>query len=232
MDPYDNNHDIFNPQIGGGPVPPKHVPSEEEKIFRELIGLYQGTLNESGQCSDPFLWESVNKAMDLLIARNYFQYEKFKMEPTHIGSIQFICYPSFRSQLMSALQRMSQDFEFSDPSYLIHAHMPKSGTHINTSATASPTQQNSQSNFQNQNQRQESKLAVEQRVELVEQELNEKLTEEQLSKIRPILEAYKAEPVKWSKASKLIKAVLGLSKDVAVGVISNILSSQMGIPQS
>lgn len=228
MDPYDDDYDIFNPKIGGGPTVIRHMPSEEEKTYHELIGLYQGNINETGQCTDSFLWESFNDAMDSLVARNHTHYGKFKISPTNMGSIRFIYYPSFRSQLMRALQRMSQDFELADPSYLIHAHLPKTGTHISNSQT----QQNDQSNFQTQKQNQTVELNLEQRIELIEQELEEKLTEEQLTEIKPALEEFKAEPTKWSKASKLINAVLGLSKDVAVGVISNIIAAQIGLPQA
>lgn len=229
-DPYDND-DIFNPQIGGGPIVPTHIPSEEEKIYHELIGKYQGALGETGTTMDNVMWESVNAVLKQLIDKGYDQYSRFIIEPTKLGPRDFVNFGSFRSQLMSALQRMSQDFDLDDPSHLIYRNMPKSGQHINTNAIASPVQHNDQSNNQNQSQSQEVTLTVEQRVKLVEQELEEKLTEDQLKEVKPALDEYKTEPTKWSKASKLIKVVLNLSKDVAVGVISNILSSQLGIPK-
>lgn len=225
-DPYDDN-DVFNPQVGGGPMILKHIPSEEEKIYHELIGKYQGTLGETGNSMDNVMWESVNIVLQQLVEKGHSQYSRFMIKPTRLGPRDFVNFGAFRSQLMSALQRMSQDFDLADPSYLIYRNMPKSGPNINTSATASPTQHNAQSQTQNQ----EVTLTVEQRVKLVEQELEEKLTEDQLSEIKPVLEEYKTEPTKWSKASKLIKSVLGLSKDVAVGVISNIIAAQMGIPK-
>lgn len=224
-DPYDSG-DIFSPRIGGGPIVPTHIPSEEEKIYHELIGKYQGALGETGTTTDNVMWESVNTVLKQLIDKGHNQYSRFIIQPTKLGPRDYVNFGSFRAQLMSALQRMSQDFDFADPSYLIYKNMPKSGQHINASAVASPIQHNDQSNNQNQSQSQVVTLTVEQRVKLVEQELEEKLTEDQLNEVKPALEEYKTEPTKWSKASKLIKVVLSLSKDVAVGVISNILASQ------
>src|SRR4030042_2643763 len=232
MDPYDDES-LLDPQIGGGPMVLERVPTEEEKLYHELIGKYQGALGETGTTTDNVMWESVNTVLQQLIDKGYSQYSRFIIKPTKLGPRDLVDFGSFRAQLMSALQRMSQDFGFSDPSYLIYVYMPKSGTHINTSATSSQTQQNSQSNTQNQRQDQNQtvELTIEQSIGLIEQELEAKLTEEQLAEIKPVMEEYKVEPTKWGKASKLIKAVLGLSKDVAVGVISNILASQTGIPQ-
>jgi hypothetical protein len=230
MDPYD---DIFDPQVGGGPIIPEHVPSEEEKLYHELIGTYQGTLGESGKTMNNVMWESVNAVLQKLIDRGYSEYSRFMIKPVQLGPRDFVDFGAFRAQVMSTLQRMSQDFNFSDPSYLIFRDMPKSGQQINATATATPIQQNSQINdqTQNQTQNQEVKLTINQRVRLIEQELEEKLTEDQLAEIKPVLEEFKTEPTKWSKASKLIGAVLGLSKDVAVEVVSNIIASQIGIPK-
>jgi len=227
MDP---DYNIFNPQIGGGFVSPKHTSSEEEKLYHELIGKYQGTLGETGNTMNNAMWESVNAVLRQLIDKGHGQYSRFIIEPTKLGPRGFVDFGSFRAQLMGALQRMSQDFDLADPNYLIYRNMPKSGPHINASAVSSPTQNNNQSNNQNQNQ--EMNLTITQKVELIERELEEKLTEEQLVRIKPILEEYKTEPTRWSKASKLISAVLDLSKDVAIGVVSNIISSQIGIPKT
>ncbi|MDP2649415.1 MAG: hypothetical protein Q8P10_01080 [bacterium] len=228
MDPYDDN-DIFNPAIGGGPVVISHTPSEEEKLYHELIGKYQGSLGESGTTTENVMWESVNAVLQELVNKGHAHYSRFMITPTKLGPRDFVNFGSFRSQLMSALQRMSQDFDLADPSYLIYEHMPKSGAQISNHAVASPIQNINQS--QNQQQSQEVELSIDQRISLIEQELEEKLTDEQLKTVRPVLDEFKAEPTKWSKASKLIGVLLGLSKDVAVGVISNILSSQIGIPK-
>jgi hypothetical protein len=229
MDPYDDG-DIFNPTVGGGPMVISHKPSEEEKLYRELIGKYQGSLGETGTTTENVIWESVNDVLQELINKGHAHYSRFIIKPTKLGPRDFVNFGSFRTQLMSALQRMSQDFDLSDPSYLIYEHMPKTGAQISNQAIASPIQSSNQS--QNQEQSQEVELSIDQRISLIEQELEEKLTEEQLNNIKPALDEFKAEPTKWSKASKLIGALLGLSKDVAVGVISNILASQIGLPKA
>ncbi len=226
MDPYDN--DIFNPQIGGLFTSSKHISSEEEKFYYELIGKYQGSLGEVGNTMDNAMWESVNDVLQQLIDKGHSQYSRFIIKPTKLGPRDFVNFGSFRAQLMSALQRMSQDFDLSDPNYLVYKDMPKSGPHVNASAVASPIQNSNQSQTQDQ----EVRLTIDQSVKLIEHELEEKLTEDQMAEIKPALEQYKAEPTKWSKSSKLIRAVLDLSKDVAIGVISNIVSSQIGIPRS
>lgn len=205
------------------------MPSEEEKLYHELIGKYQGTIGETGTTTEKVMWESVNAVLQQLVDKGHSHYSRFMIEPTKLGPSDFVNFGSFRSQLMSALQRMSQDFDLADPSYLIYEHMPKSNAQISNQAISSPIQSNNQS--QTQQQSQEVELSIDQRISLIEQELEEKLTEEQLTEIKPTLEEFKAEPTKWSKASKLIKAVLGLSKDVAVGVISNIVATQIGFPQ-
>jgi hypothetical protein len=228
MDPYDDN-DIFNPTIGGGPMVISHTPSEEEKLYHELIGKYQGSLGESGTTTENVMWESVNAVLQELINKGHAHYSRFIITPTKLGPRDFVNFGSFRSQLMSALQRMSQDFGLADPSYLIYEHMPNTGAQISNHATASPIQNSNQS--QNQQQSQEVALSIDQRISLIEQELEEKLTDEQLKTVRPSLDDFKAEPTKWSKASKLIGVLLGLSKDVAIGVISNIIATQIGIPK-
>ncbi len=84
-------------------------------------------------------------------------------------------------------------------------------------ATSNPTQINNQ----------EVKISMEQRVNLVIKEIEDNLSDEQLKSVRPLIEEYKKKPTR-NASEKLVGGILGLGKDIAIGIISNIISKQLG----
>ncbi|MEK7592104.1 MAG: hypothetical protein AAB508_01780 [Patescibacteria group bacterium] len=216
-DPYDSRDDI-------GLSVPMYTPNEiteEEKLYHELLGLYQACPDNQVACYDASQWEHFNGSMDTLVTRGHSDYARFKITPRINGAnISYVNYDSFRMNMMSALRRMSQDFTLSDPNFFLYQYTPKG----NTSIVNANTNEQHNSQVQHNEQRSYISLTVEQKIKKLNKEIVERLSPEQINQIEPLLTQFKNEPAVWSNAQKLITGVLGFGKDIAVNVIANVIS--------
>ncbi len=216
-DPYDGSEDI-------GISVPMYTPNEtteEEKLYQELLGLYQACPDNSVACFDASQWGHFNSSMDTLVTRGHSAYARFKITPRINGAnISYVNYDSFRMNMMSALRRMSQDFTLSDPNFFLYQYTPKGNTSIVNANT------NEQHNSQVQHNEQKSyiSLTIEQKIDRLDKEIAERLAPEQLAQIQPLLAEFKKAPTIWANGQKLIAGVLGFGKDIAVNVIASLIS--------
>lgn len=195
---------------------PRHIPTEEEKVFGQLVGLYQGCATNEGQCQDSFMWNSVNSAMDKLVARGHAHYDEFKMEPNNYGGRHIMNYGSIKAQLMSTLHRMSDDFDLADPAYEIFNHLPKTGQHISAFANSSPVQTN----------RQSAEMSVELSISTVIKEIEDNLSSDQVNALKAEIEALKEKPNNGT-ISQFINKLLDLGVSVSVPVLTALLKKQL-----
>lgn len=190
----------------------EHVISEEELIHSELVAVYLET-SEEGYV-DMSVWTRVNELLRQLSSKSP-RYLSYLLNSENIGKT--IPVMRFKQLLRSAIQVLSVQEKFEDLSEIVRRNHIKSGMTFQNTATANPTQTNHQ----------EVKIDVALRVDLVVKEIEDNLTDEQLASLRPLMKEYKNKPTR-NATERLISGILGLGKDVAIGILSNIVSRQLG----
>lgn len=227
LDPFEKIEDdsIFSSGIEEGFTMSQSRFSREERFYIELIATYRVSITDSKATSiDSVIWLRVNEIINHLGSTGK-EYASFLIAPQSHVTLTWITPATFQIKLMGLLEVMAKDYDFDEPNYLIYKYMPTNAPQFQNTNTAN----SNQSNHQEQHNKQV--VSIEQTVTAVEKQLQEKLSEVQLAEIAPALAAYKEEPKKWSNVEKLIKGVLGFGKDIAVGVISSVITNQMGLPR-
>ncbi|EKE13867.1 MAG: hypothetical protein ACD_12C00776G0002 [uncultured bacterium] len=186
--------------------------SEEKFIHSELVSLFLET-SESGFV-DFSVWSRVNELLQQLSTKNsrYLAYRLNSGNAAHSIPVM-----RFKQQLRSAIDVLAVQEKLEDLSHIIRRNFLSSSMTFQNMATSNPTQINNQ----------EVKISMEQRVNLVIKEIEDNLSDEQLKSVRPLIEEYKKKPTK-NASEKLVGGILGLGKDIAIGVIANIISKQLG----
>lgn len=186
--------------------------SEEKFIHSELVSLFLET-SESGFV-DFSVWSRVNELLQQLSIKNsrYLAYKLNSGNAAHSIPVM-----RFKQQLRSAIDVLAVQEKLEDLSHIIRRNFLSSSMTFQNMATSNPTQINNQ----------EVKISMEQRVNLVIKEIEDNLSDEQLKSVRPLIEEYKKKPTR-NASEKLVGGILGLGKDIAIGIISNIISKQLG----
>ena len=186
--------------------------SEEKLIHSELVSLFLET-SESGYV-DLQVWSRVNELLQQLSTKNsrYLAYRLNSGNAAHSIPVM-----RFKQQLRSAIDVLTTQEDFEDLSHIVRRNFLSSSMTVQNTATSNPTQFNNQ----------EVKISMEQRVNLVIKEIEDNLTDEQLKLVRPLIEEYKKKSTR-NASEKLIGGILGLGKEIAIGVIANIISKQLG----
>lgn len=186
--------------------------SEEKLIHSELVSLFLET-SESGYV-DLQVWSRVNELLQQLSTKNsrYLAYRLNSGNAAHSIPVM-----RFKQQLRSAIDVLTTQEDFEDLSHIVRRNFLSSSMTVQNTATSNPTQFNNQ----------EVKISMEQRVNLVIKEIEDNLTDEQLKSVRPLIEEYKKKSTR-NASEKLIGGILGLGKEIAIGVIANIISKQLG----
>lgn len=185
--------------------------SPEEVIYSQLVALYLDT--EEKSYVSQRVWELANALLQRLAAKDP-EYNAFLLVSDNAA--QSIPGMTFKQQLRTAIAMLGTQEGLEDLSDIIRRNRQDGGMHV--SATANPTQTNHQ----------EVKVTVEQRVEMVVKEIEDNLPDDQVAEIKPLLDDYKKKPTR-SATENLLRGILGLGTDIAVGVIANIISKQLGI---
>ncbi len=186
--------------------------NEEKFIHSELVSLFLET-SESGFV-DFSVWSRVNELLQQLSIKNsrYLAYKLNSGNAAHSIPVM-----RFKQQLRSAIDVLAVQEKLEDLSHIIRRNFLSSSMTFQNMATSNPTQINNQ----------EVKISMEQRVNLVIKEIEDNLSDEQLKSVRPLIEEYKKKPTR-NASEKLVGGILGLGKDIAIGIISNIISKQLG----
>ncbi len=187
--------------------------SEEKLIHSELVSLFLET-SESGYV-DLQVWSRVNELLQQLSSKNP-RYQAYRLNSENAANS--IPVMRFKQQLRSAIDVLATKEDFEELSLIVRRNFLSSSMTVQNTATSNPTQMNNQ----------EVKISMEQRVNLVIKEIEDNLSDEQLKTVRPLIEEYKKKPTK-NASEKMIGGILGLGKDIAIGVIANIISKQLGV---
>lgn len=187
--------------------------SNEEIIYRELTAIYLETQGE-GYVSK-LVWERVNALLRTLSSASprYAEYYLVSENAAHS-----ILAMTFRQKLRSAIAVMSAEYGLEDLTDIIRKNRQETGMNVHNNATSNPVQNVSQN----------VETSIEQKLFMVANEIERNLTDEQVESIKPLIEDYKKKPTRIA-TEKLVGGILGFGKDVAVGIISNIISKQIGI---
>lgn len=186
--------------------------SEEKLIHSELVSLFLET-SESGYVDLP-VWSRVNELLQQLSLKNP-QYLAYRLNSENMAHS--IPVMRFKQQLRSAIDVLAAQEGIEDLSHIVRRNFLSSSMTVQNTATSNPTQINNQ----------EVKISMEQRINLIIKEIEDNLPDEQLQSVRPLIEEYKKKPTR-NASEKLIGGILGLGKDISIGVIANIISKQLG----
>jgi len=193
---------MFNQQVG-----------EEEIIYKELVAIYLETAETS--YVEKSVWERVNLLLERLSIKNP-KYREYFLTCNNVAKS--INVMTFKQKLRSAIEVLAIEHDFEELIYIIKRNREGGGMSINANASANPTQSVSQ----------DVKIDIDQKVSLVVKEIEQNLKDEQIEVIKPLIEEYKKKPTR-SATEKLLGGIFDLGKDIGVGIISNIISKQMGI---
>lgn len=185
---------------------------DKEIIYRELIAIFLETPENEYIHHD--IWERVNSLLREIITEKpkYFAYLLTSENAGHS-----VHATAFKQKLRSAITVMGIEFNLEDLTDIIKKNRQESGMNVHNNATSNPIQNVSQN----------VEVSVEEKILIVTKEIENNLSDEQLEKIRTLIDSYKEKPTR-NATEKLISGILDFGKDVAVGVISNIVSKQLG----
>lgn len=188
---------------------------EQEIIYSELVCLFLETSQEGYVSKD--VWGRVNNLLLKMSLINP-RYSEYTLSAHNVA--ESIPVMTFKQKLRSAIGVMCSEFGLEELSDIIKRDRQAASMTFNNhnSAVASPVQ----SNYQNVN------VSVQQRVEMIIKEVKDNLSDEDVEKIKNELEEYNKKPTR-SATEKLLRGILGLGNDIAVGVIANIISKQLGV---
>lgn len=186
--------------------------SEEKLIHSELVSLFLET-SESGYVDLP-VWSRVNELLQQLSSKNP-RYQAYRLKSGNAADS--IPVMRFKQQLRSAIDVLATQEGIEDLSDIIRRNFLTSNMTVQNTATSNHSQINNQ----------EVKISIEQQVNLVIKEIENNLSDEQLKTVSPLIEEYRKKPTR-NASEKLIGGILGLGKDIAIGIIANIISKQLG----
>lgn len=196
-----------------------HEPTEEEKIFHIMLGIYNEIPSDKPTCYDPGIWERINRQLDKLIARGHSEFEEYRLTPRHTASgVPSMNYDPIRSSLMAALQYMHVQFHLADPLFLLHQHDKSGGNRIYNMATSESHSNQSQ----NQTQQQSQQITFDQMIETALSGLKEHYDQPIVDEAKVKLESLK-ENKNWAHVKAVLSWILETGKEAALAAIPVIL---------
>ena len=185
---------------------------DEDIIYSELVAIYLETPSDIYVSKE--VWERVNSLLESLSKLNP-RYSSFYLSSENAAhSIPSV---TFKQKLRSAIAVMGSEFGLEDLTDIIKNNRQDNGLSVNNSAISNPIQNNTQN----------VETKIEQNLAFIVTEIEKNLTDDQIEAVKPLIDDYKKKPTR-SATEKLIGGILGLGKDIAVGILSNIISKQVG----
>lgn len=215
---YMFNDDYYNQNDSNDITFPSY--DKEHRIYMRLYGLFQTLPEQSNTYTtlpDLDLMEQYNQILDQLISLGHDEYSKDKIlsdKLTTFNGRAVINTNLVRSRMNGTLWDMSSKYTFQTPNELSK----------NRPSNTTMQQITNQSQSQQQEQSQQIHLTIEQRLEQLQELIDENLSVDQITMISTQLEEFKKEPKHWKNAQALIGGVLMFGKDIAVQVIAAIIA--------
>lgn len=186
---FDREYEVF--------MPAEHP--AEEKIYVSLIGTYRVAKNVTDSTIDKEIWQSVNSAIEKFSALGK-DYSEFVLSDYQPNGMKWVSTYALQSKLMSLLEVIAHEFDFTDPNFLIYRSLPSGSQNIYATANASPTQTVTQE--------QNTVITIEQHISWITKELENNFSPEQLEQVKNELKEYKSNPKKWQFVQNLIIKLL------------------------
>jgi hypothetical protein len=205
------------------PMIPQQAASEEELLYKELIGFYQSCPNEHGIYRDTSLADSLTRIIDSLTSRGHKQYESFKYSPSRGANngAPYTDYQTIKMKMLAMIQRMATEFNLGDANFAIYHDTPKSSTNFHNT--------NNLQNTQTQSQQQHQTLSIEEHIENAVRKIEENYGESQATEARKQLEILKTDK-KWETVKGVLMWIANLGKDALIASIPAIMRAVLKNP--
>lgn len=218
MDGYDDDMGFGGPVL----IQQDSTPSEEEILYKELIGYYQACPDSSGIYNTTDLSDSFDRIITTLVSRGHKQYDALRYKPhDNPNGIKYIDYATIKMKMLAVTQRMATEFQLGDANYAIYHETPKANTHFHNT--------NNLSNTQSQSQQQEQSQSVEQLIEKATQQISESYGEKEASEAKQQLDKLKADK-KWETVKSVVGWTANLGKDAFIAAIPAIMKAILHQP--